>query len=121
MKKQREDFLKLVNEAGMSFAYDKKHDILYFSREMEEELGCGGQIRGYWRESPIWNWIPQHMQEELVNMLRHEPRGNGPLTHRVPIRRSGGEQVWYGAEISILWNEDRRLEYYGVTGRLWRE
>lgn len=100
----KESFLNMVNsDRDMLFAYDKAEDRLYLSPETQKALGTRPVVRGYWKDSENWNWIPQQDQEALVNILRQDGQEDKVFVYQVALRcEKGKEPVSYRLEMTVL-------------------
>lgn len=120
MQLNEKDYLKIVNsEQDMLFAYDMTTNKVYLSQMLQQEFKCSQIINHYWRESANWHWVEQRYQEELVNLLRHEIFGNGPISYLLPIRKNNLEETLYHMELELIWKEGSKTQFIGVVGKIW--
>lgn len=117
---QSEDFMKMTeSQEELCFAYDKKRDKLYLSKDTAQLLNSTTIVRSYWKESSLWNRIPQQNQEKLVNLLRQEMDESRSIICQVPI--DCGDDFGtrcYQLELKLLLDDDIREEVLGVKGKL---
>lgn len=117
---QSEDFMKMTeSQEAFCFAYDKKKDKLYLSEDTAQLLNSTTIVRSYWKESSLWNRIPQQNQERLVNLLRQEIDKRQSIIYQVPIDcGDGSDPRCYHLELELLLDDDIRETVLGVKGKL---